>query len=84
MKGYEEIKVEIKEYIDFLQNNQKFKKIGAKIPRGALLTGPPGTGKTYLAKILSNEAGVPFHYMAGSEFVEKYVGVGASKIRDLF
>lgn len=70
----------MQEFLDFLKNSEKFKKLGAKMPKGALLFGPPGTGKTYLAKVLASEAGVPFFYISGSEFVEKFVGVGANKV----
>jgi AFG3 family protein len=79
--GMEQAKLEITEFVDFLKNNTKFKEMGAKIPRGALLTGPPGTGKTMLAKACAGEAGVPFYYMSGSEFVEMFVGVGAARVR---
>jgi len=72
------------EFVDFLKKPKKFKEIGAKIPRGALLAGPPGTGKTLLAKAAAGEAGVPFLYISGSDFVEMFVGVGASRVRDLF
>ena len=82
--GLDEAKVEITEFVDFLKKPQKFKEIGAKIPRGALLAGPPGTGKTLLAKAAAGEAGVPFLYISGSDFVEMFVGVGASRVRDLF
>ncbi|GFZ75275.1 ATP-dependent zinc metalloprotease FtsH [Hydrangea phyllody phytoplasma] len=82
--GNEEEKEELKELIDFLQQPQKYEKMGAQIPKGVLLSGPPGTGKTLLAKALAGEAGVPFYAVSGSEFVEMYVGVGASRIRELF
>ena len=82
--GLEEAKGEIKEFVDFLKAPSKYTKLGARIPRGALLTGPPGTGKTLLAKACAGEAGVPFFYVSGSEFVEMYVGLGASRVRDLF
>ena len=72
------------EFVDFLKNPEKYKKLGAKIPRGALLVGPPGTGKTLLAKAVAGEAGVPFLTISGSDFVQMYVGVGASRVRDLF
>lgn len=84
MAGAEEAKAEIKEYVDFLQNSEKYFKMGAKIPKGALLVGPPGTGKTLLAKACAGEANVPFYSTSGSEFVEGFVGVGARKIRNLF
>jgi len=80
----EEAKREIKEFVEFMKNAEKYSKLGAVIPRGALLTGPPGTGKTLLAKACAKEAGVPYFYMSGSEFVEQYVGVGASRVRKLF
>jgi AFG3 family protein len=82
--GLDEAKVEIAEFVDFLKNPEKFKKMGAKIPRGALLCGPPGTGKTLLAKAVAGEADVPFFSVSGSEFVEVYVGLGAQKVRNLF
>jgi AFG3 family protein len=82
--GMNEPKKEIVEFVDFLKKSEKYKKLGAKIPKGALLVGPPGTGKTLLAKAIAGEAGVPFYSMSGSEFVEKYVGVGASRVRELF
>jgi AFG3 family protein len=80
----EQAKVEVMEFVDFLKNPEKYKKLGAKIPRGALLVGPPGTGKTMLAKAVAGEAGVPFFSIAGSDFTEMFVGVGASRVRDLF
>lgn len=82
--GLEEAKVEIMEIVDFLKKSDKYKELGAKIPKGALLVGPPGTGKTLLAKAVAGEAGVPFFSMSGSDFVEMFVGVGASRVRDLF
>ncbi len=82
--GQEGAKQEIKEIVDFLKNPKKYTELGGKIPRGALLVGPPGTGKTLLAKAVAGEAGVPFFSMSGSDFVEMFVGVGASRVRDLF
>lgn len=82
--GCESAKQEITEFVDFLKHPEKYNKLGAKIPRGALLVGPPGTGKTLLAKSVAGEAGVPFFAISGSDFVEKFVGVGASRVRDLF
>ncbi len=82
--GLEEVKVEVREVVDFLKNPEKYTKLGAKIPKGVLLVGPPGTGKTLLARAVAGEAGVPFFNMSGSEFVEMFVGVGASRVRDLF
>lgn len=82
--GMEESKFELMEFVDFLKNPGKYHKLGAKIPRGAIMYGPPGTGKTMLAKACAGEAGVSFYYTSGSEFVEMYVGVGASRVRDLF
>ena len=82
--GAEEEKEELKEVVEYLRNPLRFTQLGAKIPRGVLLVGPPGTGKTLLAKAVAGEAGVPFFSMSGSDFVELYVGVGASRVRDLF
>jgi cell division protease FtsH len=82
--GLEEAKVEIKEIVDFLKAPEKYTKLGGKIPKGALLVGPPGTGKTLLAKAVAGEAKVPFFSISGSDFVEMFVGVGASRVRDLF
>ncbi len=82
--GLEEAKVEIMEIVDFLKKPEKFTQLGGKIPKGALLVGPPGTGKTLLAKAVAGEANVPFFAMSGSDFVEMFVGVGASRVRDLF
>ena len=82
--GQEESKESLKEIVDFLHNPEKYTKIGAKLPKGALLVGPPGTGKTMLAKAVAGESNVPFFSMSGSEFVEMFVGMGASKVRDLF
>jgi cell division protease FtsH len=82
--GAREAKEELKEIVDFLKNPKKFLDIGAKIPKGVLLTGAPGTGKTLLARAVAGEAGVPFFHLSGSEFVEMFVGVGASRVRDLF
>ena len=82
--GLTEEKEEVAELIDFLKNPKKFQKLGARIPKGVLLVGPPGTGKTLLAKAVAGEANVPFYYISGSEFVELFVGVGASRVRDMF
>lgn len=82
--GLEEAKVEIIEIVDFLKNSEKYTKLGGKIPKGVLLVGPPGTGKTLLAKSVAGEAHVPFFSISGSDFVEMFVGVGASRVRDLF
>lgn len=82
--GLKEAKTEIMEIVDFLKNPEHYTKLGAKIPRGVMLVGPPGTGKTLLAKAVAGEAKVPFFFLSGSEFVEMFVGVGASRVRDLF
>ncbi len=82
--GIEQAKLELSEVVDFLKNSERFTALGAKIPRGVLLVGPPGTGKTLLARAVAGEAGVPFFSISGSEFVEMFVGVGASRVRDLF
>ena len=82
--GLEEEKEELEEVVDFLRNPQKYTSVGARIPKGLLLVGPPGTGKTLLAKAVAGEAGVPFFSISGSDFVEMFVGVGASRVRDLF
>lgn len=82
--GLQEEKEELEEMVDFLRNPQKYTKLGARIPKGVLLVGPPGTGKTLLAKAVAGEAGVPFFSISGSDFVEMFVGVGASRVRDLF
>ena len=84
MQGVEQAKLELQEVVDFLKNPDKYTQLGAKIPKGCLLVGPPGTGKTLLAKAIAGEAGVPFFACAASEFVELFVGVGASRVRDLF
>ena len=82
--GLKEEKEEVAEIIDFLKNPKKFQKMGARIPKGVLLEGPPGTGKTLLARAVAGEANVPFYYISGSDFVELFVGVGASRVRDMF
>ncbi len=82
--GLKEEKEEVKELIDFLKNPKKFQRLGARIPKGVLLFGPPGTGKTLLARAVAGEANVPFYYISGSDFVELFVGVGASRVRDMF
>ncbi len=82
--GYSAVKLEISEVVDFLKNAQRFREIGARIPKGILLVGPPGTGKTLLARAVAGEAGVPFLSVTGSDFMEMFVGVGASRVRDLF
>ncbi|MBR0468272.1 MAG: ATP-dependent metallopeptidase FtsH/Yme1/Tma family protein, partial [Mogibacterium sp.] len=82
--GLEEEKVELSEIVDFLKNPAKYTKLGARIPKGVLLVGQPGTGKTYISRACAGEAGVPFFTISGSDFVEMFVGVGASRVRDLF
>ena len=82
--GLQEEKEDLEEVVDFLKNPQKYTGVGARIPKGVLLVGPPGTGKTLLAKAVAGEAGVPFFSISGSDFVEMFVGVGASRVRDLF
>jgi cell division protease FtsH len=82
--GLEEAKVEVMEIVDFLKKPEKYTNLGGKIPKGALLVGPPGTGKTLLARAVAGEAEVPFFSLSGSDFVEMFVGVGASRVRDLF
>ena len=82
--GQEGAKREVQEIVEFLKNPQKYTDLGGKIPKGALLVGPPGTGKTLLAKAVAGEADVPFFSISGSDFVEMFVGVGASRVRDLF
>ena len=82
--GADEEKEELKEIVDFLKDSRKYNEIGARVPKGVLLLGPPGTGKTLLARAVAGEAGVPFFSISGSDFVEMFVGVGASRVRDLF
>ncbi|HHN67897.1 MAG TPA: ATP-dependent metallopeptidase FtsH/Yme1/Tma family protein, partial [Thermopetrobacter sp.] len=82
--GVDEAKEELQEVVEFLKDPQKFQRLGGKIPKGALLVGPPGTGKTLLARAVAGEAGVPFFTISGSDFVEMFVGVGASRVRDMF
>ena len=82
--NYEEVKEELKEIVEYLKNPKKFSNIGAEVPKGVLLVGPPGTGKTLMAKAVAGEADVPFYFISGSDFVEMFVGVGASRVRDLF
>jgi cell division protease FtsH len=82
--GNEEAKQDLEEVVEFLKYPKKFENVGAKIPKGVLLVGPPGTGKTLLARAVAGEANAPFFSISGSEFVEMFVGVGASRVRDLF
>lgn len=82
--GLSEEKEELEEIVDFLKNPAKYVELGARIPKGVILVGPPGTGKTLIAKAVAGEAGVPFFSISGSDFVEMFVGVGASRVRDLF
>merc|ERR1740138_932721 len=82
--GCDEAKVEVMEFVDFLKNPKKYERLGADLPKGALLHGPPGTGKTMLAKATAGEAEVPFLSMNGSDFIEMFVGVGPARVRDLF
>ena len=82
--NYEEVKEELMEVVEFLKNPKKFARLGAEVPKGVLLVGPPGTGKTLMARAIAGEAGVPFYFISGSDFVEMFVGVGASRVRDLF
>lgn len=82
--GMDEAKQEILEFVSFLKNPEKYKRLGAKIPKGALLVGPPGTGKTLIARATAGEAGVPFFSISGSDFIEMFAGVGPARVRDLF
>merc|ERR1719199_1959291 len=82
--GLHQAKLEVTEFVDFLKSPQKFEGVGARLPKGGLLVGPPGTGKTLLAKAVAGEAQVPFYSMSGSDFIEMFVGVGPSRVRDLF
>ena len=82
--GIEEAKQELQEIVEFLRDPAKFQRLGGRIPRGVLLVGPPGTGKTLLARAIAGEANVPFFTISGSDFVEMFVGVGASRVRDMF
>jgi membrane protease FtsH catalytic subunit (EC 3.4.24.-) len=82
--GVDEAKEEVGELVDFLSDPAKFTKVGGRIPKGVLMVGPPGTGKTLLAKAVAGEADVPFFFISGSDFVEMFVGVGASRVRDMF
>lgn len=82
--GMDEAKQEIMEFVSFLKNPEKYKRLGAKIPKGALLVGPPGTGKTLIARATAGEAGVPFFSISGSDFIEMFAGVGPARVRDLF
>ena len=82
--GLENAKAELQEIVEFLKSPEKFQRLGGRIPKGVLLNGPPGTGKTLLARAVAGEAGVPFFSIAGSEFIQMFVGVGASRVRDMF
>jgi len=82
--GVDEAKEDLQEIVEFLRDPQRFQKLGGRIPRGVLLVGPPGTGKTLLARAIAGEANVPFFTISGSDFVEMFVGVGASRVRDMF
>ncbi|WP_141083472.1 AAA family ATPase, partial [Campylobacter jejuni] len=82
--GVDEVKMELSELVDFLQNPKKYKEFGVKMPKGVLMVGPPGVGKTLIAKAVAGEAEVPFFYQSGSSFVEIYVGMGAKRVRELF
>merc|ERR1719230_2304379 len=82
--GLEQPKKEVVEFVDFLKNPSKYEQLGARVPKGGLLVGPPGTGKTLLAKAVAGEADCPFYSMSGSDFIEMFVGVGPSRVRDLF
>ena len=84
VNGVNEAKNELLHVVEYLKEPQRFARLGGRLPKGVLLTGPPGTGKTMLAKAIAGEAGVPFFYMSGSEFEEMFVGVGARRVRDLF
>ncbi len=82
--GIDEVREELKEIVDFLKNHEKYNLLGGRIPKGVLLQGPPGTGKTLLAQAIAGEASVPFYLIGGSDFVEMFAGVGASRVRELF
>src|SRR5690606_31228534 len=82
--GLEGVKADLIEIVDYLKSPSKFQRLGGRVPKGVLLNGPPGTGKTLLARAVAGEAGVPFYSVSGSEFIQMFVGVGASRVRDLF
>ncbi len=84
MAGLEGVKADLMEIVEYLRSPEKFQRLGGRVPKGVLLNGPPGTGKTLLARAVAGEASVPFYSVSGSEFIQMFVGVGASRVRDLF